>query len=234
MDDPTGERHRLAGVYEGYERDRRYRTRWDPTNAGNASIERERSSVLRSQLMARWGALPTPCRVVDVGCGGGRFLAELGRWGVASGDMIGIDVLFDRLRAGRRHSQCLLIQADARQLPLSTGNVNLAVAFTVFSSVLIDEYAVQIAREIDRILAPGGVIMWYDYRVSDPLNRNTRGVGRRDIRRLFPNYDSSLRPVTVVPQVARRLGRATDVAYPALARMPWLRTHYAGLLAKAR
>lgn len=52
------------------------------------------------------------------------------------------------------------------------------------------------------------------------------------IRRLFPQLEMHLHTATVLPPLARRLGRLTQSLYPVLAAIPPLRTHYLGLLMK--
>jgi hypothetical protein len=82
------------------------------------------------------------------------------------------------------------------------------------------------------VLRPGGAVLWYDFRYGNPRNPNVRGLRRAEIAALFPGFDERLELVTLMPQLARRLGRITSVAYPALARLRPLRTHYVGLLIK--
>ena len=81
-----------------------------------------------------------------------------------------------------------------------------------------------------RVLRVGGGVLWYDFRFNNPANRNVRGMGRRSIIRLFPNFELRLQSLTLLPPLARRLGPLTSVLYPALARLPFLRTHWLGLL----
>ena len=59
-----------------------------------------------------------------------------------------------------------------------------------------------------------------------------RGLSRATVKGLFPGFEPRLRTVTLLPPLARRLGPLTGAMYPALASVPWLRTHYVGLLTK--
>jgi len=234
VDDEGAERQRVAGVYRRYADDARFGKKWDATNPGNLAIERERNEVLRARLVAHSLWPLGGSRIADIGCGNGGFLAELVRWGAPPRAIVGVDVLADRLAMARTVSSAHLVNADARTVPLRHASVRLVVAFTLFSSVLADRYTLAIARELDRILEPGGAVVWYDYRVSDPRNNDTRALRRADIEELFPGFHLDLRAVTLVPQLARRLGPATSTAYHTLARLPLLRTHYAGLIVKRR
>jgi len=80
------------------------------------------------------------------------------------------------------------------------------------------------------VLRPGGGLVWYDFRVGNPWNPHVRGMSRRRLRHLFPGWPATLRLVTLLPPLARRLHALTSVLYPVLAAVPPLRTHWAGLL----
>jgi hypothetical protein len=75
-----------------------------------------------------------------------------------------------------------------------------------------------------RVLAPGGMLLVYEPRVPNPLNRHTLLLRDDDLDAvgLTPRQQLSL---TLVPALARRLGRRTDDRYQRLARLPFLRTH---------
>jgi hypothetical protein len=106
------------------------------------------------------------------------------------------------------------------------------VFFTVFSSILAKAMAQNIAKEASRVLKPGGAIIWYDLRIRNPRNPHTRPVRKKDIECLFPGFVYQLRAITLLPPLARRLGRFTTRLYPLLAAVPALRTHYVGVLRK--
>jgi hypothetical protein len=55
---------------------------------------------------------------------------------------------------------------------------------------------------------------------------------RNLIKELFPKLRTNLRTITLLPPLARRLGRFTPILYPMLSAIPILRTHYLGLLVK--
>lgn len=99
-------------------------------------------------------------------------------------------------------------------------------------SILDDQLAASLAIEVDRVLKSGGAILWYDVRLNNPSNPHTRPIGRRELGVLFPGYALHLHSLTLLPPLARRLGRLTAVLYPALAALPPLRSHLFGLLVK--
>jgi hypothetical protein len=107
------------------------------------------------------------------------------------------------------------------------------VLFTVFTSILDPKMATNIAGEIARVLRPSAAILWYDFRFNNPFNHHVRGMTRKSISQLFPEFHFQLKPITLLPPLARRMGPMTHFFYPPLARLPFLRTHYLGLLTKA-
>jgi ubiquinone/menaquinone biosynthesis C-methylase UbiE len=229
-----GELERLQRVYDEYERDTSVSAKWSSLNPGNRAMIAERDDAIRDLLEAhgRWPLGDTV--VVDVGCGSGGFLRRLEAWGARPERLAGVDVYAPYLEAARaRQPHVSFLQGSADDLPFETGSVDLVSVFTVFSSILDRALADAVAQSITRVLRPGGGVLWYDFRVPSPLNRaNVRSIRRAEIARLFPGFGADLRRITLIPQLARRLGRLTRVAYRPLA-LPWpMRTHYVGLLTK--
>ncbi len=44
----------------------------------------------------------------------------------------------------------------------------------------------KIASEMLRVLKEDGSIIWYDFFVRDPRNKDVSGIGKNEIRQLFP------------------------------------------------
>ena len=86
-----------------------------------------------------------------------------------------------------------------------TRSFDIVSQFTVFTSILSPELRRAIAAEMIRVTRPGGVVLWYDFRVNNPRNDQVRRVGARELRELFPGCEVHLRPTTLAPPVARRL-----------------------------
>jgi len=230
---PSEEVNRLAKVYQGYRESRSIQTQWDDNNAGNRVILLERQTAIRDRLDSH-GYLPlTRRKILDVGCGTGGVLASMVELGAHPHNLHGIDLLSNRIAEARAsypnvHFQC----ANGEKLEFHDASRDLVLLFTVFSSILDPGMAMNVAREVDRVLKPGGAVLWYDFRYNNPRNPNVRGVRRGRIQDLFPGFTMHLRSITLLPLFARRLGRCTEFMYPLLAAIPLLRTHYLGLLVK--
>jgi ubiquinone/menaquinone biosynthesis C-methylase UbiE len=135
-------------------------------------------------------------------------------------------------QARKRLPQAELIEANAEELPFPESVFDLVGLFTVLSSIGAPDVRRNIANEAIRVLRPGGAVLWYDMRVANPWNRHVQPVSRAALERLFPGFALAVVPMTLVPQVARRLGPLTSVLLPLLHALPFLRTHWLGILRK--
>jgi SAM-dependent methyltransferase len=226
---------RVRRVYRGYAERGRGAREWAPDHPGNRAMVDERTRVLAG-LLERSGRLPLGSRrVLDVGCGDGEVLAGLVRWGALSDRLVGVDVRGDAVaHAHARWPEMGLEVADASALPYRDASFDLALCFTLFTSILDDGIARRVAAEVRRVLRPGGALLWYDFRVGNPWNPYVRAMSRRSVRALFPGWAGTFRLVTLLPPLARRLHSLTPVLYPVLATLPPLRTHWAGLVERPR
>jgi ubiquinone/menaquinone biosynthesis C-methylase UbiE len=184
------------------------------------------------QMLGHAGLLPlTGRRILEVGCGSGKELVRLLHWGAQPHDLFGVDLMRDRLREARRRFPDIHFQhTNAERLPFGTNSFDIVLLCTIFTSILDTHMAATVAGEIERVLRGDGVIIWYDFRYNNPYNINVRGIGAREIQRLFPDFELWLRPISLLPPLARHLGSATSALYPLLAALPMLRSHYLGIL----
>jgi len=227
------ELHRLKNVYVAYRERALGKAKWSSNCLGNRAMQHELRQVL-DQLLDSAGLKPLgERRILDIGCGGGERLHDFQQWGAQPENLFGIDLLPDAIQVARRKFPGLNFQpANGEAVPFGDESFDLVSTFVVFSSVLSDQMTRNISREINRLLRPGGALVWYDLRLPNPMNPNVRCIRRRQLRHLFSGFRVVLRSVTVLPPLARSLGVWTSMLYPALASIRLLRTHYAGLLIK--
>lgn len=170
-------------------------------------------------------------RILEVGCGRGNWLATLEDLGARRALLAGCDLDAGRLADTRvRFAGADLQVADAARLPWPDASFDLVLQATMFTSILDPEVRVVVAREMRRVLAPGGTIFWYDFRYDNPANRNVRGVRAREIRRLFPGCSVDLARVTLAPPLARRLAPRSWLLALGLEQLGLLNTHYLGTI----
>jgi SAM-dependent methyltransferase len=164
--------------------------------------------------------------VLEVGSGIGGELAWLLELGARPADLVGVDLLADRVAEARlEHPDLRFEVADGQRLDFPRASFDLVLALTLFSSILEPSRRSAVATEMSRVLRPGGAILWYDVRVGNPRNPNLLAMPRAELKRLFPTLEVKARSITVAPPLARRLGPLTGPLYPVLAAIPALRSH---------
>tara|TARA_X000001036_G_scaffold438973_1_gene488357 strand:- start:1486 stop:2184 length:699 start_codon:yes stop_codon:yes gene_type:complete len=224
---------RINSVYDNYLSKKNLSKKWSHLNEGNKYIEKEISTLIKSQLEFYSIDIKNK-NILDIGCAGGGTIKLLKKMGSLEKNISGIDIREDRLVQTKEIYPAVKIQhMDARNLKFDDNQFDLVSTFTVFSSILESGHRKKISNEINRVLKPGGIILYYDLRYNNPLNRNVLGIKRNEIDTLFPNMVKNIRLITLFPHLARRLGNFTKSFYPFLSKYKILRTHYAGLIIKA-
>lgn len=122
-------------------------------------------------------------RALDIGTGTGRNLPVLRRTGARL--VVGLDLSMDML--GQAPAGAVRVRADAVQLPVSAGRVDL-----VTSSLMAGDLADLTAwfREVSRVLMPGGHFVFSDFHPSwarQGWRRTFRGSDGRDYE--LPYFD---------------------------------------------
>jgi ubiquinone/menaquinone biosynthesis C-methylase UbiE len=155
---------------------------------------------------------------LDVGCGSGQWLVDFETWGATRANLAGIDLVPARAAHAKARlaevrnetGQILTAGADIRtgnatELPWPDAAFDLVAQSMMFSSILDDGMRAAVAREMVRVLAARGIVLWYDFFVDNPRNPHMRGVAKREVARLFPGFRLYARRVTLMPPLARRL-----------------------------
>lgn len=169
------------------------------------------------RLLSR-AALPAGA-LVEIGCGGGSFLVDLGRqW--PDRPVVGLDLRWDALVYARQRQADSLIQAHVGHMPLADSSCALVVALDVF-----DQASVELAQALSfcrSLLRPGGYLL---LRVSalawlssphDAAFGTSHRFGASEIRQALQTADLSpvrltyanglLLPLTAANRLLQRLG----------------------------
>jgi ubiquinone/menaquinone biosynthesis C-methylase UbiE len=179
--------------------------------------------------------------ILDVGCGAGQQLLDLVSWGARRADLAGIDLIERRVahartRLGSRGDEGSggpdLRVGAASHLPWADNLFDIAHQNTVFTSILDAETRKNVAKEIVRVLKPGGVLLWYDFLIDNPRNPNVRGIGAGEVRSLFPACAVRLKKITLAPPIARRLVPASWIGSLLLEKLGIFNTHYLAVIRK--
>jgi len=235
MADPVSkEKERLLREYERRDNEiaPEVYARWNPVELFM------RSGRLRlAAHMLRWaGVFPQPGdSCLEVGYGRLGWLGDLVAWGLAEGDLHGIELDERRAAEARRaFPGADLRVGDASDMPWPSGTFRLVVASTVFTSILDDRVRGQVAAEIGRVLAPGGALLWYDFAWNNPKNPAVRKVTRQQLLSLFPDLEGNIRSVTLAPPIARVVVPWGRRLAATLETLPFLRTHLLAVLIKVK
>jgi SAM-dependent methyltransferase len=201
--------------------------RYSPLQPDVMLLLQERQRALRRRLAAQGITDLAPLRVVEVGCGSGGNLLELLRLGCRPEHLQGIELLPDRHAQARQvlPAALRLWRGDAVTAPVIEASQDLVMQYTVFSSLLDDAFQQRLADAMWRWLRPGGAVLWYDFTVDNPRNRDVRGMPLARLQALFPQGRILSQRVTLAPPLARRVCRVHPSMYTAFNLLPWLRTH---------
>lgn len=219
--------YRIQSVYK--ERDaigRRSLYAWHRPEVRQQEAECE---CARAALLARTlGEDLSKIRVVDVGCGSGGFLRTLVEWGAQPFNLLGTEFLPDRLDIARRCSPPDIKWHLGGLDVVSSGDFDLVVTNTVYSSILNSSERLALAQEMWRLLKPGGWVMVFDFRYDNPSNPNVRKVSLNELRGYWPNAVSEqYQSLLLAPPIARRVIKFSSFIGIALTSIfPFLRSHF--------
>lgn len=136
---------------------------------GNQFIYNQRKAELIKILKRKY---PWPLKnqkVLEIGCGRGDWLLDFQLWGIKGKNIFGIDLDSARLQEARaRVPQAELKLGNASSLPWPSGTFDIILQSTVFTSILDVGLKEEIALEMQRVLKPSGIILWYDFFVNNP------------------------------------------------------------------
>lgn len=160
---------------------------------------------LKKYALPRTGKRP---RLLDIGCGTGRFLSER----LHDCRALGIDLYRQPLELSRRRGLTQILQADAVRLPFRSETFDILTAFDLIEHLPDDR---QFVAEARRVLRPGGFliatvpahpILWTGHDVSLHHRRRYR---REAFQTLFP--DDAWEPIRLTPAFFMIFGPALTI-----------------------
>ena len=230
--DKQAEQQRIQHVYRAWQGAALARYAWHRPDIRVQGAQHAR--VLAAMLAATVGTDLSGLRVLDVGCGHGGFLRQLIEWGATPGHLTGTELQSDRIDFARARTApgvgWHLGELDA----FDDASADLVSANTVFSSILDDAVRRDLARQMWRVLRPGGWALIFDFRYNNPRNPHVRKLSDVELLRYWPAEQRLYRSLILAPPVARALAALPAVVAELLAALaPPLRSHFIYMAQKA-
>ena len=165
--------------------------------------------------------------ILDVGCGAGFSMLRLLSYGLEPEHLHCIDIAQDRISRGRRRQPALnFTLGDATAMEYPSNRFDLAMESTMFVQITDEAMAAGIAKEMVRVIKPGGYIMLTDWRYSFG-RKGYSAVSPERIACIF-GVGGSTRVVCVrrgalLPPLGRALSRYLPTLYfPVCRLLPFL------------
>jgi SAM-dependent methyltransferase len=162
--------------------------------------------------------LPADPRILDAGCGSGRFMVELAKLGTVTG----VELSDTSVVLARERQLGEVISGSVLEMPFADNSFDLAVSLDVIEHLEDDLGAL---RELRRTIAPGGALLVtvpaYQWLWSghDEINHHHRRYTRRALQRVAEQagwrqvrttyFNSLLLPVAILLRVVDRFNTKT-------------------------
>ena len=162
--------------------------------------------------------LPWPARILDAGCGSGRNMVELARFGTVTG----VELSQTSIELARAREAGEVVAGSVLEMPFDDHSFDLAVTLDVIEHLEDDEGAL---RELRRTVAPGGALLVtvpaYQWLWSghDVINHHHRRYTRRTLQRVAEQagwkqvrttyFNSLLLPVAILLRALDRFNTKT-------------------------
>jgi ubiquinone/menaquinone biosynthesis C-methylase UbiE len=165
--------------------------------------------------------------LLEVGCGSGGNLLQFIRLGFRPENIIGNELLTERILEGRRRlpSEVKIIEGNALELKLEEKSFDVVFQSMVFSSILDAGFQKELALKMWEFVKPGGGILWYDFIYNNPQNRDVIGMPFKRVKELFPEGEIKKWKITLAPPLSRVITRISPSLYSIFNLFPFLRTH---------
>lgn len=119
---------------------------------------------LTARRVAFSRALVPSGKLLDVGCGTGRFLSQMA---APAYEMTGIDISAGMLEEARERGLDV-VEGSSADMPFEDDSFDLAVTFAVLHHLIDPELVRATLREIVRVTKPGGVAVVWDHNPNNP------------------------------------------------------------------
>lgn len=197
------------------------------------------SSQEKERALIRWihatGIEPLGERLLcEIGCGTGDDLIQFTRLGFSAENLVGCDLLEERIAVARRRvaAPVRLVVGNALEVSLPEESFDVVFHSTVLSSLLDDDFQRSVAQRMWSLVRPGGGVLSCDFVYGNPRNPDVRGVTVSRIRELFPGRPVRTWRLGLAPPISRRVTKVHPRLYGAFNVVPFLRVYALCWIAK--
>lgn len=221
------ERDRIIKIYKDRERnykDQLYAWHQPDVRQQQAIFVKAMACALKNTL----GYDLSHCKILDVGCGNGRFLRLLIDWGADPKNLTGTEYRSDILLMARNRT-ANGIQWHLGELTEINNNerFHLVSAHTVFSSILNEEIRAYMAKAMWEKVKPGGYVQIFDFRFNNPKNPHVRKVLKKELDVYWNSNKIYYKTLLLPPIIVRKLPEKTFLFAEMLHTfIPFIKTHF--------
>jgi SAM-dependent methyltransferase len=228
------ERERVENIYSR----RNYDDDYNYSDINPAYLHRvqslERATLAALEMTTIHGKL-SKIRILDFGCGNGKWFGRWLAWGASPDNLFGVDLRNNAINKARDSFPGITFQTMSNGLiPYPNDSFDVVFQNLVFSSILDNNIRQFAASEMMRVLKPGGVVFWFDFSYNNPANSEVKAVTKKDIKLLFSSFKIvGINKIILAPPLAKIIVPISWTASVILeAVLPILRTHIFAIIKK--
>jgi 2-polyprenyl-3-methyl-5-hydroxy-6-metoxy-1,4-benzoquinol methylase len=193
------------------------------------NVVKERETVYSKILKEHFSEIDK-VKFIEIGAGEGANIDFFRSLGIKDENIVAAELLPERTaKLRKKYPKITVSEGDALQLQFEN-KFDVVFQSLVFTSILDTDFKKKLATKMWSLLKPEGFILWYDFKFNNPANTDVKGVGKAEIKELFPAVNEIVfYNVTLAPPVGRRVGSMYEFVNSVF---PFLRTHLIAVIKK--
>jgi ubiquinone/menaquinone biosynthesis C-methylase UbiE len=154
---------KISQYYSREDKNDKYEKKWGYQNPLASSYWELRDALIGAVFSKYVQVKKERLTVLEFGCGHGHELHKFTRFGVPEEGLTGFDLIFGRLkRARKQYPDCRFSQHDALTAGFKDNEFDIVFQFTCAMHLPEANLQKALAREMVRVLKPGGLLLWWD------------------------------------------------------------------------
>jgi ubiquinone/menaquinone biosynthesis C-methylase UbiE len=218
----------VENIREQYERRKKViKNRYSIIQPATILIEQEKERALIKWIKGN-NIFPLEDKtILEIGCGSGNNLLTFLKFGFKPENIYGNELLDERYLIAKKKlpQETHMIKGNALDIDLPHNKFDIVYQSMVFSSILDMSFKKDLAVKLYDLTKPGGGILWYDFIYNNPNNSDVKGIGLKEIKKLFNINPFYIRKITLAPPISRLVARIHPNFYHIFNSLYFLRTH---------